>query len=74
MHCIPTGIEIHFLYFLQGTNPVLYSSAGWLKASRETTVARHAIQALHESHDKVGMTHRTAWRHDCVQACHTGTS
>ncbi|XP_012280974.1 unconventional myosin-XVIIIa isoform X2 [Orussus abietinus] len=37
------------LQHLQGTNPVLYTATGWLKATRENPVARSAIIILQES-------------------------
>ncbi|XP_033212416.1 unconventional myosin-XVIIIa [Belonocnema kinseyi] len=37
------------LQHLQGTNPVLYTATGWLKATRENPVARSAITILQES-------------------------
>ncbi|KAF7992526.1 hypothetical protein HCN44_004870 [Aphidius gifuensis] len=37
------------LQHLQGTNPVLYTATGWLKASRENPVTRGAIITLQES-------------------------
>ncbi|GLV36928.1 Myosin heavy chain-like [Carabus blaptoides fortunei] len=37
------------LQHLQGTNPVLYTSNGWLKASRENPVSRTAVSVLQES-------------------------
>ncbi|XP_015593289.1 unconventional myosin-XVIIIa isoform X3 [Cephus cinctus] len=37
------------LQHLQGTNPVLYTAIGWLKATRENPVAKSAITILQES-------------------------
>lgn len=37
------------LQHLQGTNPVLYTANGWLKASRENQVSRNAVSLLQES-------------------------
>ncbi|XP_026474112.1 unconventional myosin-XVIIIa isoform X3 [Ctenocephalides felis] len=37
------------LHHLQGTNPVLYSSSGWLRGSRENPVSKMAISILQES-------------------------
>ncbi|XP_043283473.1 unconventional myosin-XVIIIa isoform X3 [Venturia canescens] len=37
------------LQHLQGTNPVLYTATGWLKATRENPVTRCAITVLQES-------------------------
>ncbi|XP_046735172.1 unconventional myosin-XVIIIa isoform X1 [Diprion similis] len=37
------------LHHLQGTNPVLYTATGWLRATRENPVARSAITVLQES-------------------------
>ena len=45
--------ESHFiLQHFQGTNPVLYNSAGWLKSSRESPNAKTSVQLLHESADR----------------------
>lgn len=43
------GNSQFILQHLQGTNPVLYSSKGWLKHSRENPVARAAVTILQES-------------------------
>lgn len=43
------GNNQFILQHLQGTNPVLYSSKGWLKHSRENPVSRCAITILQES-------------------------
>lgn len=37
------------LQHLQGTNPVLYSATGWIKATRENPVTKSAITVLQES-------------------------
>jgi len=37
------------LQHLLGTNPVLYTATGWLKATRENPVAKSAITILQES-------------------------
>ncbi|XP_049839804.1 unconventional myosin-XVIIIa isoform X2 [Schistocerca gregaria] len=37
------------LQHLQGTNPVLYTATGWLKASRENPMVRNAATLLQES-------------------------
>ncbi|XP_070161232.1 unconventional myosin-XVIIIa isoform X1 [Polyergus mexicanus] len=37
------------LQHLLGTNPVLYTATGWLKATRENTVSKNAITILQES-------------------------
>ncbi|KAK0175999.1 hypothetical protein PV328_000180 [Microctonus aethiopoides] len=37
------------LQHLQGTNPVLYTATGWLKATRENPVTKNAITILQES-------------------------
>ncbi|XP_012266439.2 unconventional myosin-XVIIIa isoform X2 [Athalia rosae] len=37
------------LQHLQGTNPVLYTATGWLRATRENPVAKSAITVLQES-------------------------
>ena len=37
------------LQHLQGTNPVSYDVAGWVRAARETPAARAASALLHES-------------------------
>lgn len=37
------------LQHLLGTNPVLYTATGWLKATRENSVAKSAIAILQES-------------------------
>ncbi|CAB0037940.1 unnamed protein product [Trichogramma brassicae] len=37
------------LQHLQGTNPVLYTATGWLKATRENPLAKSAISLLQES-------------------------
>ncbi|XP_025836793.1 unconventional myosin-XVIIIa isoform X2 [Agrilus planipennis] len=37
------------LQHLQGTNPVLYNTNGWVKASRENPVSRSAVTLLQES-------------------------
>ncbi|XP_057317882.1 unconventional myosin-XVIIIa isoform X3 [Microplitis mediator] len=37
------------LQHLQGTNPVLYTATGWLKATRENPVTKSAINILQES-------------------------
>lgn len=41
------------LQHLQGTNPVLYTANGWLKASRENQVSRNAVSLLQESNKYV---------------------
>ncbi|CAG9770131.1 unnamed protein product [Ceutorhynchus assimilis] len=43
------GNNQFILQHLQGTNPVLYSSKGWLKQSRENPVSRAAVTILQES-------------------------
>ncbi|KAL6267616.1 hypothetical protein P5V15_000691 [Pogonomyrmex californicus] len=44
------------LQHLLGTNPVLYTATGWLKATRENPVAKSAITILQEStREHVGM-------------------
>lgn len=43
------GNNQFILQHLQGTNPVLYTANGWLKASRENPVARAAVGVLQES-------------------------
>lgn len=40
------------LEHFQGTNPVMYNAAGWLKASRENPAAKSSVSCLHESMDK----------------------
>ncbi|XP_067015742.2 unconventional myosin-XVIIIa isoform X2 [Anabrus simplex] len=42
------GTNQFVLQHLQGTNPVLYTATGWLKASRENPVARNAVALLQE--------------------------
>ena len=37
------------LQHLQGTNPVLYTATGWLKATRENPFTKSAISMLQES-------------------------
>lgn len=37
------------LQHLQGTNPVLYSTFGWLKCTREHPASKNAISVLQES-------------------------
>ncbi|KAJ8678757.1 hypothetical protein QAD02_014544, partial [Eretmocerus hayati] len=37
------------LQHLQGTNPVLYTATGWLKATRENPLAKSAVTILQES-------------------------
>lgn len=37
------------LQHLLGTNPVLYTATGWLKATRENPVTKSAITILQES-------------------------
>lgn len=37
------------LQHLQGTNPVLYTATGWIKATRENPLAKSAISILQES-------------------------
>nr|CAD7196939.1 unnamed protein product [Timema douglasi] len=43
------GTNQFVLHHLQGTNPVMYTATGWLKASRENPMARAAVALLHES-------------------------
>ncbi|XP_063988212.1 unconventional myosin-XVIIIa isoform X1 [Diachasmimorpha longicaudata] len=43
------GTNEFVLQHLQGTNPVLYSATGWIKAIRENPVTRSAITVLQES-------------------------
>ncbi|XP_069699013.1 unconventional myosin-XVIIIa isoform X2 [Periplaneta americana] len=43
------GTNQFILQHLQGTNPVLYTASGWLKASRENPIARSAVGLLQES-------------------------
>lgn len=43
------GYNQFILQHLQGTNPVLYTATGWLKASREKPGARAAVSILQES-------------------------
>ena len=45
-----TGNSQHFvLNHFQGTNPVLYNTKGWLRASRENPLSRIAITFLQDS-------------------------
>lgn len=43
------GSRQFILQHLQGTNPVLYSASGWLKASREHPAVRNAVSLLQDS-------------------------
>ena len=43
------GNKQFILNHLQGTNPVLYSTNGWLKASREHPSIKGAISLLQDS-------------------------
>lgn len=43
------GNNQFILQHLQGTNPVLYTAAGWVKASKENPIARSAVTILQES-------------------------
>ncbi|XP_070496062.1 unconventional myosin-XVIIIa isoform X2 [Chironomus tepperi] len=43
------GTRQFILQHLQGTNPVLYSATGWLKASREHPAVRNAVSILQDS-------------------------
>ena len=43
------GSRQFILHHLQGTNPVLYSATGWMKASREFPSVKNAISLLQES-------------------------
>ncbi|XP_046385320.1 unconventional myosin-XVIIIa isoform X4 [Ischnura elegans] len=45
----PGGGDQFVLNHLQGTNPVLYSTTGWLKASRENPLTRVAASLLQDS-------------------------
>lgn len=43
------GNNQFILQHLLGTNPVLYTATGWLKAARENLVTKSAITILQES-------------------------
>ncbi|KDR16277.1 Myosin-XVIIIa, partial [Zootermopsis nevadensis] len=43
------GTNQFILQHLQGTNPVLYTASGWLKASKENPIVRSAVSLLQES-------------------------
>lgn len=43
------GSRQFILQHLQGTNPVLYSASGWLKASREHPAVKNAVSLLQDS-------------------------
>jgi myosin XVIII len=43
------GTKQFILQHLQGTNPVLYSTSGWLKASREHPTVKNASSLLQDS-------------------------
>jgi myosin XVIII len=43
------GSRQFILQHLQGTNPVLYSATGWLKASREHPAVKNAVSLLQDS-------------------------